>query len=620
MVKILFIKKKSLCALLLLLLLVKPALAKNDRKDDVRVSFSALTLLDKTLKKSKAINDFQIELKNLISKYENIKYQEYDKKEQDTIFNSEEAVNIGKDLKSDIVVSGSLTKLEQDIIINLRFYETVSGRIVYSKQYFVKDYQLKKIYPVIKNDFVEFIINIRNSEINVYSANTGKTEIRVKTIPSGVQLALDNKSIGTTPAIIKNLSSGEHLLETWRELETLIKEINIYSEDEQFFQVKANDKIYTEHSVNFTKINQDTFEFEVIANPNQDSQRAKIEDLKYDNRKFKLEIFTDPENVQVSIDGKVIGFAPTVIEINKGIHKIVLNKKKASVFKQYIDTSKNTNYLTSFNLFHFGKILISSNPQNAEIIADGEKAGLTPKSLELPIGKHSIELVKNGFKNEDYNIEVKDEKTKEWEFTLTSLRNKDTTTAFTPTAITDDVLSISGSFLSLGQYSINNNNSSGIAYISGGELNYGIKNLFKWDKYLNFGVQAGVFYNNFGLLPDKLSVFDNKGLALKLQLTEQNATMPISIALGSYYDFGDSLKNKLNSYLAITRDLDGFSTHFGVHFIPFEISALNFNIDYNAFYRVKISANMLVNLSMMTKKNEEFLTPLFGISAGYNFL
>lgn len=615
----LFFKKKSVYTLLLLVLLIKPATAKDDKRDDLRVSFSNLTLLDSSLKKAKLIDEFQLELKKLISSYSEVKFQEYDKKETETIFNSEEAINIGKTLKSDIVVSGSLTKLDQDVIINLRFYETVTGRVVYSKQYFIKDYQIKKIYPVIKDDFIAFVTNIKDSEINVYNANTGNTEIRVKTIPSIVQVALDNKNIGTTPAIIKNLSAGNHLIETWRELDTLIKDINIYSVDEQTFQVKANNKIYSEHSVNFTKINQDTFDFEVIANPNQDPQRAKIEDLKYDARKFKLEIFTEPENVQVSIDNKVIGFAPTVTEITKGIHRIVLNKKKTSIFKQYIDTTKNSNTLTSFNLFHFGKVLISSNPQNAAIIADGEKAGLTPKSLELPIGTHSIGLVKDGFKNEAYSIDVKDEKTKEFEFNLTSLRNKDTTTAFMPTAITDDVLSISGNFLSLGQYSINDI-PLGVAYITGGEINYGIKNLFKWDKYINLGLQAGAFYNNFGVITDKANIFDNKGLALKLQLTEQNSTMPISVAIGSYYDFGNSLKSKLNSYLAITRDLDGFSTHFGVQFIPFEISALNFNIDYNAFYRIKLSANILVNLTMMTKKNEEFLTPLFGLSAGYNFL
>lgn len=615
-------------------------LSYSEEINNINLSFVNFTILDKNLINSTIITDINKRTIDILQKEPKINFiKEYienlntNQTGEYKIITSDEVVDIANIDNSDIVLSGSITKLNQDIIINIRFYETVSGKVVFSKQYFSKDYQIKNIFEELKIDFSNFIKNINNSGIKIFTFGTGNSNIKIKSLPTKSKVSVNGIEVGETPVIIKNIAERKHLIESWREEESKIKEINIYPEDEQVFQVKSEDKIYTENSVNFSKFKTNDFEFEIIANPfSNDKSRAN--DLKYDNRKFRIEVLTEPENVPVTINDKEMGFSPIIIDNQlKNKYKVKLSKKRTFIFKKYIDTSKTKNANVDFNLFRFAKILISTTPSGAEIIANGEKAGISPKTLELPIGEHNLEFIKDGFLSEFKKIELNDDKIKELNFTFTSLKNSDTTTAFFPTGLVENTLSFSSYFLSLGQYTekidppiVKPDGKSedkkyfGIAYITGGEINYGIKDIFSWEKYINIGVQGGVFYNNFGAMPDNLNYLDNIGGGLKIQLIKQNEVMPLSLAIGTYYDFLKKLKTPLNSYIAITRDLGSFSAHLAFQFTPSEVSALNLGLSYESIYRVKISANALINFTLLTENKNQYITPLLGLSVGYNFL
>jgi hypothetical protein len=55
-----------------------------------------------------------------------------------------------------------------------------------------------------------------------------------------------------------------------------------------------------------------------------------------------------------------------------------------------------------------GQLLVTSQPEGAEVVLDGKSRGVTPQRLDLPFGKHQITLKKRGYKSlEGQQIEVK---------------------------------------------------------------------------------------------------------------------------------------------------------------------------------------------------------------------
>ncbi|MFN8672114.1 MAG: PEGA domain-containing protein [Candidatus Sericytochromatia bacterium] len=617
----------------------------------ISISFTEFTILDDSLEKNRLIIDIKEGILDTIKKNTNILLYNTNKSSNiidnysKEVINSNEVINIGQKNNTELVLSGSITKLNLDIILNLRIYETVSGKVIFSKQYFSKDYKIKNIIQEFEKDFNDFLKNINNNGLTIFSFGTGKSTIKIRSIPSNSKISVNGIEIGKPPIIIKNIAERTHLLEAWRETDSKIKEINIYPEDEQPFLVKVNDKVYKESAINFSKITEDNFNFEIVSNP---YEKNRTNELKYENRKFRLEVITEPENVQVTINNNVQGFSPIILEtVFQGTYKIKINKKIISVFKKYIDTSKNNNEFVDFNLFRFGKVFLSSNPQGAEIMVNGEKAGITPKTLELPIGDHILELNKNGFVNKLEKISLKNEKYQNLLLNLTSLKNSDATIAFFPTGFIEDGFSLSGHFLSLSQYTTSSYYEddsttppppdSKISFLTGGELSYGIKDIFTLDKYLNLGLQGGVFYNNFGTFAGNYKLIESKGIALKLQLIKQGDFFPVSLTTGSYYDFDKNLKEKFNFFTAITKDFGELSTHLGLQFNTKEVTALNLGVSYEGIYRVKIAFNSIIDFRLFTKdtiiipenlennktrilKIKDSLSPLLGISIGYNFL
>jgi hypothetical protein len=66
-----------------------------------------------------------------------------------------------------------------------------------------------------------------------------------------------------------------------------------------------------------------------------------------------------------------------------------------------------------------GRVRISSDPPGATIYVDGQRqGGVTPATLELPTGKHTIEVVLEGYARSREEIEVKDNAFGSLSFTL----------------------------------------------------------------------------------------------------------------------------------------------------------------------------------------------------------
>ncbi|MFN8578752.1 MAG: PEGA domain-containing protein [Candidatus Sericytochromatia bacterium] len=611
--------------------------AKDNKKEDTQntkanlevnfnIALPYFTILDKNLESNTQVvnlhNKVRERLKN-ISKFKVIEIE--DSINNMKILTSDQIIPIGLKTGADLVLTGVISKMGEDIVFNMRLSETVIGKVLLDKQYFSEKNDFSNIIENIETDLTEFITNLKDYDVDIYNLNSGNSLIRVKSIPSGAKVALDGVEIGKTPLSLKNISDKEHLIETWLEKDGIIKDFNLLSEDNKLFQFKFDDKLYTESIIEIDNLKRspEGYNFEIVANPDDKGigrERPKATDIKYDLRRFKMEIFTEPQNLQVVLDDKDIGASPISIDkILPGKHNIKLAKKKLIVFKKLIDSSKNKITELDFNMFKLGRLLVSSTPKRAEIFVNNEKLGETPKSVDLPFGEHDIEIRRDGYKNETYKVNIEEGKTNELNINLSSLRNVDTNISILPTASVDDILGISGMFLSLGQYNSSDNKLKGLTYLYGGEINYGFRNIFSIGEYFNFSTQIGAFYNKLSPFTLNIDFPSNQGLGGKIQFLNQSDTIPVSAAIGAFYNFNNSVSRQLNGYLAISRDFKFISVHLGVQAQPFRLSAVNLSINYNRFYRVKFGASVLIDFGLLADKPNEYITPLFGLTAGYNF-
>ncbi len=593
---------------------------------NLRIAIPYFTVLDKELQSIPEVNEISSNLRNRLKSLNRYELKEIKEKVNvNDLLISDQIITIGKNNNLDVVLTGSIAKMDSDILVNIRLSETVIGKVLYDKQYFIVKNKFSELTDKIISDLEYFITNLNKYEIDIYDLAQGNSEIRVKSIPSGAKVSLDGSEIGNTPLMLKNVSDTQHTLESWIEKDGVIKNLNITSDDNQIFQFKFYEKLYTESIVELSDLSSDSeYTFEIIGKTYDkgevNKERPKASDISYDLRKFKIDIFTEPSNLSVVLDGKNVGASPIILsDITQGVHTISLSKKKLIVFKRIVDLSQNRLAEVDLNMFKLGRVLISSNPSKAEIFVDNEKLGETPKSVDLPFESHKVEIKKDGFKSETYIIDVKEGKTNELTLNLSSLKNSDTTTAYLPTGLVENSLGLSTTLLSLGQYTSADTTQKGLTYLYGGEINYGFKNIFSIGEYFNFGAEVGAFYNKLATFSLNKDFPSNQGLGAKVQFLSQNENMPVSAAIGAFYNFNNSLTHQLNGYISMTRDFGLVSFNLGIQAQPFKLSAVNLSVNYNRFYRIKLGASVLIDFGLIADKTGEYITPLFGLTAGYNF-
>lgn len=110
---------------------------------------------------------------------------------------------------------------------------------------------------------------------------------------------------------------------------------------------------------------------------------------------------------------------------------------------QYVKVAENDNRTINLNAPEpiLGTAAITSTPLGAEIIVDGQAFGLTPRNLDLIIGKHEITLSKTGYQSESIRFEVAEDRTTEVDVILGR-----TTTAVIQSNPSDSKLYIDGAY------------------------------------------------------------------------------------------------------------------------------------------------------------------------------
>ncbi|MBN2715856.1 MAG: PEGA domain-containing protein [Deltaproteobacteria bacterium] len=117
-----------------------------------------------------------------------------------------------------------------------------------------------------------------------------------------------------------------------------------------------------------------------------------------------LKVISTPPNAQIYVDDKadgIKGYTPGTVRVKRGTHKIILEKEGYKPLEHFMDIKprRQTVSLTLEKIPDTAKIHFVSDAAiaDAEVSVDGEAKGKLKDELEIPSGRHLIEVKKDGF-------------------------------------------------------------------------------------------------------------------------------------------------------------------------------------------------------------------------------
>ena len=103
-----------------------------------------------------------------------------------------------------------------------------------------------------------------------------------------------------------------------------------------------------------------------------------------------LSVESDPPGAQVLIDGDPVGITPlTALPVEAGEHQLTLQLERYLPLEQALEiTGRQLPQDLAMTLDPaWAEVTVSSQPEGAEILVDGESAGATPATLEILQGE-----------------------------------------------------------------------------------------------------------------------------------------------------------------------------------------------------------------------------------------
>ncbi|MBT6228985.1 MAG: PEGA domain-containing protein, partial [Candidatus Scalindua sp.] len=311
----------------------------------------------------------------------------------------------------------------------------------------INNVQSGKYFIEVKLDGYEIWGNEINIEAEKETSITAELTTEYGSIilgsePTKSKIFLDGIEIGTTPANLRSVPHGTHLIEVRKDgYSVWEKSVNIAPGKEKVFtamlQVKTgsvsiksvpkNAKIFIdEKHVGTTpesimsiipgtheiKVQMDKYDIwsETV---NIEAGKENVITAVLQRSTGSLMVESDPANATIFFDGKEIGTTPEIVMSSaKGTHTVEVRMKGYDLWKREVDIEPGTeNSLTAILQLKTGYLNIKSKPSGAIIFINDEEAGPAPKTItKLLPGTYKIEVKMDGYKSCCENVEVNADK------------------------------------------------------------------------------------------------------------------------------------------------------------------------------------------------------------------
>ena len=209
------------------------------------------------------------------------------------------------------------------------------------------------------------------AELKATIGGQGAT-IRVLSNVAGAKVFLDGVEMGAVPLDVKDVKSGEHVLE-----------------------VKAPG--YQDHEERVTVNAGQAMVLKLDLNP--EAGKADVGTLK---------VVSAVPDAEVFIDGAAIGKVPQEKSLARGDHFVVVKLAGFKTFEQKIRLEAGQTLTVSADLRAVGRLRIVSDPAGADVMINGVPVGVTPLDLnEVEVGTTIVSVQKEGYRKWEETIDLK---------------------------------------------------------------------------------------------------------------------------------------------------------------------------------------------------------------------
>ena len=223
-----------------------------------------------------------------------------------------------------------------------------------------------------KEGYVSFKKTIRIKAGKVNSLTTKLVEmtgsVKVDSKPSDAVVVINGKKIGNTPTIISDLAAGKYQLEVMMDCyETWSDSVNI------------------------------------------DPGKESTVTAELQTKAASININSEPSNATILIDNKEVGTTPKIVaDLSYEEHLVEVRMEGYEAWSDSFNMEPGIelNVVAELQMIA-GSVSIDSEPSNAMILIDSNKAGVTPKTLTgiLP-GEHKIEIIIDGYETWNESVEI----------------------------------------------------------------------------------------------------------------------------------------------------------------------------------------------------------------------
>jgi uncharacterized membrane protein len=125
---------------------------------------------------------------------------------------------------------------------------------------------------------------------------------------------------------------------------------------------------------------------------------------------YAFRVETNPDEATVTIDD-ISGFTcrtPCKLTLGTGRHSLKIERDGYRPQFRSVNVPEQSTLSTTLDR-RTGTVMVRSNPPGALILVNGKEwSSQTPTMMTLPAGKYKLEFRKEGYHNEESNIEVRD--------------------------------------------------------------------------------------------------------------------------------------------------------------------------------------------------------------------
>lgn len=491
----------------------------------------------------------------------------------------------------DIILSTRVQKVLTGHWLLFSFYSGASGKILSSHKVVLKELNSSTLNSDIESALKD--INLAPA-VNDLEDPMGAT-LHLRTVPENMHVYLDDKLVGISPLILRQVPVNAHILKTFEQVPYQIRRIKMIS-DPPGVGIEINGKTVGSTPMEFPPELRAPGNFEV----------RFVSKTEY---KAEIQIQTEPEGLPVQLNNALIKRTPVSFEsLSDDTYQLKLLPYRPIEIKTPLQLSSGLTQVLEIDAYKYAKVIVQATENDADVILDGEQVGETPYSANIAQGQHQIKISKNRYREQQNTLVLEPGKIHKLFYKLEP-RSADTSIFLTPTGEITPQLNIAAKYLGFGRRK--KVPLDELNHLYGIEVDYGWPQVYQINETFSLGLE---FSASFFALQSETLFRPLPGLGTKIQFLRESDEIPISAAIGSYLSF-DPERPQWVGYLSLSRNFGDFALHLGIQTHGFSV-----NFGYTGIDNLRLGI-LVYNEAFLRllSHDDENISSFYGLQAGYSF-